>query len=147
VIPLLTIGYAAGTQAGLIAALAAEGATVLADVRALANSRKPGFAKRNLAAGLAQAGIEYWHLPALGTPSAGRDAARAGRIADMHRIFRSHLAGTEAQAALAALTARTRDARVCLLCLEDDPAGCHRTLVAEAVSAATGAPIRHLHPI
>ncbi len=143
---VLTIGYEAGTQAGLIATLRAEGAVVLADVRALANSRKPGFSKRNLAAALAEAGIEYWHLPALGTPAAGREAARAGRTAEMHRIFHAHLAGTEAQAALAALTARTRDARVCLLCLEDDPARCHRMLVAEAVTAATGAPIRHLHP-
>lgn len=143
---VLTIGYEAGTQAGLIAALQAAGAVVLADVRALANSRKPGFAKRNLAAALAGAGIEYWHLPALGTPAAGREAARAGRTAEMHRIFRTHLAGTEAQAALATLTARTREAQVCLLCLEDDPARCHRTLVAEAVTAATGATIRHLHP-
>lgn len=145
--PVLTIGYEAGTQAGLIAALRAEGATVLADVRALANSRKPGFSKRNLAAALQQAGIEYWHLPALGTPAAGREAARAGRTPEMHRIFRAHMAGTEAQAALAALTARTREAPVCLLCLEDDPARCHRTLVAEAVAAATGAPLRHLHPL
>lgn len=143
---VLTIGYEAGTQPGLIAALQAEGAMVLADVRALANSRKPGFSKRNLAAALGAAGIEYWHLPALGTPAAGREAARAGRTPEMHRIFNAHLAGTEAQAALAALTARTRETRVCLLCLEDDPARCHRTLVAEAVVAATGAPIRHLHP-
>lgn len=145
--PLLTIGYEAGTQPGLIAALRAEGATVLADVRALANSRKPGFAKRGLAAALGEAGIAYWHLPALGTPAAGREAARAGRTPEMHRIFRAHLTGVEAQAALAALTDRTRTERVCLLCLEDDPARCHRTLVAEAVTAATGAPLRHLHPL
>jgi len=144
--PLLTIGYEAGTQPGLIAALQAAGATVLADVRALANSRKPGFAKRGLAAALEGAGIAYWHLPALGTPAAGRVAARAGRTAEMHRIFRAHLAGVEPQAALAALAERTRREPVCLLCLEDDPAACHRTLVAEAVAATTGAAIRHLHP-
>lgn len=144
--PLLTIGYEAGTQPGLIAALQAAGAVVLADVRALANSRKPGFAKRSLAAALEGAGIAYWHLPALGTPAAGRAAARAGRTAEMHRIFRAHLAGVEPQAALAALAERTRREPVCLLCLEDDPAACHRTLVAEAVAATTGAAIRHLHP-
>ncbi|MBX9699518.1 MAG: DUF488 domain-containing protein, partial [Acetobacteraceae bacterium] len=77
--PLLTIGYEAGTQAGLVAALRAAGATVLADVRAIANSRKPGFSKRSLAAALEEAGIAYWHIPALGTPAAGREAARAGR--------------------------------------------------------------------
>jgi len=144
--PLLTIGYEAGTQGGLIGALQAAGVTVLADVRALANSRKPGFAKRSLSAALEQAGIAYWHVPALGTPAAGRVAARAGRTAEMHRIFRAHLAGVEAQAALATLAGRTRQEPVCLLCLEDDPTACHRTLVAEAVVATTGASIRHLHP-
>ena len=145
--PLLTIGYEAGTQAGLIAALKAAGTAVLADVRALANSRKPGFSKRALAAALEGAGIAYWHLPALGTPATGRAAARAGRTAEMHRIFRAHLRGTEAQAALAELTDRSRRETVCLLCLEDDPARCHRSLVAEAVAGATGAPVQHLHPL
>jgi uncharacterized protein (DUF488 family) len=144
--PLCTIGYGSATPDRLIAALRAAGATTVADVRALANSRRPGFAKRALSAALAEAGIGYWHLPVLGTPAAGRAAVRAGRPAAMHGIFREHLAGTEAQGGLAALTERTRHEIVCLLCLEDDPATCHRTLVAEAVAATTGATIRHLHP-
>jgi uncharacterized protein (DUF488 family) len=143
---LLTIGYEAGTPDRLIAALREAGAVTVADVRALANSRKPGFAKRALAAALAAAGIGYWHLPALGTPAAGRVAARAGRVAEMRHIFAAHLAGTEAQAALAALTESSRREAICLLCLEEDPAACHRALIAEAVSAATGARVRHLHP-
>src|SRR5215217_6721753 len=119
------------------------GAAVLADVRALANSRRPGFAKRALSAALEEAGIAYWHLPALGTPAEGRAAVRAGRPAAMRPVFLRHLEGLEPRAALAALTERTRREPVCLLCLEDDPAHCHRSLVAEAVAAATGAPVRH----
>jgi uncharacterized protein YeaO (DUF488 family) len=58
----------------------------------------------------------------------------------MRRIFGAHLAGTEPQAALAELRDRARREPVCLLCLEADPAQCHRTLVAEALDL----PIRHL---
>jgi hypothetical protein len=63
----------------------------------------------------------------------------------MRRIFAARLAGTEAQAALALLAERARREPVCLLCLEADPARCHRTLVAEAVAAETGQAMIHLH--
>jgi uncharacterized protein (DUF488 family) len=112
----------------------------LVDVRALANSRRPGFAKRALTAALEEAGIGYLHIPALGTPAEGRAAVREGRPEEMRRIFAARLAGVEAQAALAGLSAQARRQPLCLLCLEADPARCHRTLVAEAV----GLPVRHL---
>ena len=65
----------------------------------------------------------------------------------MRRIFAAHLAGTEAQAALAGLAERASRERVCLLCLEADPAVCHRTLVAEAVAAGVpGVVVTHLQP-
>jgi uncharacterized protein (DUF488 family) len=139
---ILTIGYEAATPPRLIEALRAERVATLVDVRALANSRRPGFAKRALSAALEEAGIGYLHLPALGTPAAGREAARSGRPQEMRRIFARHLEGTEPQAALAGLRDRAGRERVCLLCLEADPAQCHRTLVAEAV----GMEVRHLHP-
>jgi uncharacterized protein (DUF488 family) len=137
-----TIGYEGTTPAALIATLRQAGVATLVDVRALANSRRPGFAKRALSAALEEAGIAYRHLPALGTPAAGREAVRAGRPEVMRRIFGRHLAGVEAQAALADLRAEARSGPVCLLCLEADPAQCHRTLVAEALDL----PVRHLAP-
>ncbi len=139
---ILTIGYERATPASLLAALRGAGVRTLVDVRALANSRKPGFAKGALSAALEEAGIGYLHLRALGTPAEGRQAVRSGRPEVMRRIFAAHLAGTEAQAALANLSDLARRQRVCLLCLEDDPRQCHRTLVAEAV----GLPTTHLHP-
>lgn len=143
---LCTIGYEGATPATLVAALRAAGVAAVIDVRALANSRRPGFAKRALSAALEEAGIGYAHLPALGTPAEGRAAVRAGRPAAMRPIFLRHLEGTEPQAALAGLIARSRREAVCLLCLEADPAHCHRSLVAEAVHLATGAALRHLQP-
>jgi uncharacterized protein (DUF488 family) len=146
---LFTIGYERATPPSLLAALRAAGVRRVVDVRALANSRRPGFSKRALSAALEEAGIGYRHLPALGTPPEGREAVRAGRPEDMRRIFARRLAGTEAQAALAALAEEARHEPVCLLCLEADPRNCHRTLVAEAVAALPGggggAAIRHLH--
>jgi uncharacterized protein (DUF488 family) len=139
---IATVGYETATPATLVAALHAAGVARVVDVRALANSRKPGFAKRALAAALAEAGIGYEHLPALGTPAAGREAARSGRPEVMRRIFAAHLAGEEQQAALAGLRRQARQERVCLLCLEADPAHCHHTLVAQAI----GLPVRHLAP-
>ena len=75
--PLFTTGYEAATPARLIATLRDAGVTTLVDVRALANSRRPGFAKTALSAALAEAGIGYEHLKALGTLAAGRAAMRA----------------------------------------------------------------------
>lgn len=145
--PLFTIGYEGATPGRLIAALRAAGVTTLVDVRELANSRRPGFAKRALSEALGRAGIRYEHRRELGTPAEGRAAARAGRGAEMRRIFGARLAGTEAQAAVAALAGQARRERICLLCLEADPAQCHRSLVAEAVSSGGDVAIVHLHPV
>lgn len=144
--PLFTIGYEGTTPDALVASLREAGVTTLVDVRELPNSRRPGFSKRALAEVLERAGIGYRHVRALGTPAEGRAAARAGRSAEMKRIFGARLAGTEAQAAVAGLTAAAREGRLCLLCLERDPARCHRTLVAEAIARTGGIAIVHLQP-
>ena len=143
---LFTIGYERATPPALLAALRAAGVRRVVDVRALANSRRPGFAKRALSAALEEAGIGYLHLRALGTPPEGREAVRAGRPEVMRRIFARHLAGVKAQAALAALADEARcNGPICLLCLEADPRNCHRSLVAEALAEGGGAAITHLH--
>jgi uncharacterized protein (DUF488 family) len=139
---LFTIGYADTTPARLVDTLREAGVHTVVDVRAIANSRKPGFSKRALAAALQEAGIGYLHEKALGTPAEGRAAVRGGRPEAMKPIFLRHLVGVEPQAALGALKDRAQRESVCLLCLEADPAHCHRTLVAEAV----GLPAVHLRP-
>lgn len=142
--PLRTIGYEASTFDRVRDALVADGVELLLDVRALAASRKPGFSKRLLAAGLAEAGIDYVHLQPLGTPKPGRDAVRRGDVAGMQRIFREHMAADRPQAALAEAIALAGGKSCCLLCFERDHATCHRLLVAEMVAAETGQPIVHL---
>ncbi|MEO5817251.1 MAG: DUF488 domain-containing protein [Gemmatimonadaceae bacterium] len=94
---LATIGYEGATVSGFLAALREAHIEMLVDVRALAMSRRPGFAKTRLARNLEEAGIAYLHLRGRGTPADGRAAARAGRHAKMHDIFREHLATAVAQ--------------------------------------------------
>src|SRR5947209_8195011 len=88
---IFTIGYEGTTVAEFIAALRQAGVERVIDVRALPLSRRPGFSKSPLKAALEGEGIEYLHLKALGTPSEGRAAARAGRHADLARIYAGQL--------------------------------------------------------
>ena len=64
---VFTIGYEGLDPERLTAALRTAGVTVLADVRAVANSRKRGFSKGALKTGLEEAGLGYAHLRTLGT--------------------------------------------------------------------------------
>lgn len=142
--PLFTVGYEGSTFPRVRDALSSAGTLLLLDVRALPASRKPGFSKRLLAAGLAEAGIEYVHLQPLGTPKPGRDAVRRGDVAAMHRIFHAHMDGDRPRAALAQAVAAARERPVCLLCFERDHRACHRALVAEMIAAETGQAVAHL---
>jgi uncharacterized protein (DUF488 family) len=142
---IATIGYESATIATFQQALRDAEIDLLIDVRALASSRRPGFAKTRLAANAKEAGAEYLHLRALGTPADGRAAARAGRHAEMQRIFRQQLATPEAQEELALVADLVRQGRrVCLLCFEANPEHCHRSIVAAALSAMLPARTVHL---
>jgi uncharacterized protein (DUF488 family) len=145
-IEVATVGYQGATVDGFLQALREAGIELLVDVRAVASSRRPGFAKSALAANLHGTGIDYLHLRDLGTPAPGRAAARAGRHAEMRRIFRDHLRTEAAQSALDALADIVRSRRACLLCLEADPTQCHRSLVADALAALVHLRIIHLAP-
>lgn len=144
---LATIGYQAATVRSCLNALREGGVELLVDVRAVASSRRPGFAKSRLAASLAEAGIGYVHLRGLGTPAEGRAAARAGQHARLRSIFREHLATPGARAELDELADLVRAGRrVCLLCFEADPAHCHRSMVADALGALMPLEVTHLMP-
>ena len=145
--PIATIGYEGASVPRFLDALREGKVELLVDVRAVASSRRPGFAKTALAANVNSVGIDYLHLRALGTPADGRAAARAGRTSEMQRIFREQLATDEAQAQLAHVADLVRAGKqVCLLCFEADAAQCHRALVADALSTRLGTPIVNLAP-
>jgi len=104
----------------------------------VASSRRAGFSKTLLAASLKAAGIDYRHLRGLGTPKPGRQAAHAGRIAEMHRIYNAHLEEPQAQLELAEACEIARDKPAALLCYEADAKNCHRDIVAGLIKDRIG---------
>lgn len=132
---LFTIGYEGATVDAFIDTLARAGVKTLVDVRAVPQSRKPGFSKRGLAAALAERGIGYRHLQRLGTPAEGRNAARAGDTVRMRRVYLDHLEAADAQAEMAMLVDQARESPSALLCFERQPAECHRSILFEQLGA------------
>ena len=141
---IFTIGYEATTIGEFLAALRQAGVARVIDVRALPLSRRPGFSKSPLRAALAEAGIDYVHLKALGTPAAGREAARKGRQAELEAIYAGQLELPEAIAQGAQMLSLASEAPSALLCFEREPGGCHRSLLLKAV--APGAEVVDLFP-
>jgi uncharacterized protein (DUF488 family) len=140
---IFTIGYEGTTVGEFIEALKNAGVERVIDVRALPLSRRPGFSKSPLRAALEESGIEYVHLKALGTPADGRAAARAGRHADLERIYSGQLELPEAIAQSAQMLDLATEKPSALLCMEREPAHCHRTLLLNAV--ARDAEVVHLY--
>jgi uncharacterized protein (DUF488 family) len=127
-----TIGYEGADPERFLTSLRDAGVTTLADVRAVALSRKRGFSKGALRASLENGGIGYRHFIALGTPKAGREAARAGDAVLMRRIYCDEVLSTEpARAAFDELADLADGQAVCLLCFERDPENCHRRVLSQ----------------
>ncbi len=130
-----SIGYERTTLAGLIEALQRHGVKTLVDVRDVANSRRAGFSKKLLAATLDESGITYIHLRALGTPKAGREANRAGRMDEFRAIYDASFQRPEAQLQLLEAADLIADNPTALLCFCGDGAKCHRSIIADALEA------------
>ena len=141
---VFTIGYEGLVQDQLLDLLLGNGIRTVLDIRAVPLSRKAGFSKNVLGASLSARGISYLHDRRLGTPKAGREAARQGRSSLMHQIFEAHMQTEPAQQGLADAIALAGESRICLLCFERAPHACHRSIVASLIHARTHQPIRHL---
>lgn len=129
-----TIGYEQTPSKAVLDELQNAGVKLLVDVRAVAASRRPGFSKKQLAAGLDERGIAYLHLRGLGTPKEGRDAARSGKYDELDQIYQAHLKTPQAREEMDELTALvTRSGPVCILCYERDHRHCHRRMIAELI--------------
>jgi uncharacterized protein (DUF488 family) len=127
-VTLWTIGYERLWPDALIAELLAAGVQRVLDVRFRPQSRRPGMSKTKLALKLAEHGISYEHRRELGTPVEIRGLFRSGHLDEARAAYRAQVAG-EALDALA--TDLERGPRTALLCLEANPAGCHRRVIAE----------------
>lgn len=142
---LFTIGYEQTPFRAVLDELQKAGVKLLVDVRAVVSSRRPGFSKTQLAAGLDERGIGYIHLRGLGTPKDGRMAARSGDMKTLSKIYHAHLKTPQARADMDELDALVMQARpVCLLCYERDHAVCHRKFIAEIIEKREGVKIENL---
>jgi uncharacterized protein (DUF488 family) len=142
---LFTIGYEQTPPKAVLDELERAGVKLLIDVRAVAASRRPGFSKKQLAAGLDERGISYLHLRGLGTPKDGREAARSGKFDAMHKIYAKHLKTPQAREELDELSALVKKyGPVCILCYERDHLHCHRRFIAEIIKDRDGVGIENL---
>ena len=141
---LFTIGYEGKTLDEMLDQLESARVELLIDVRAVAASRRPGFSKTALAGALKERGIDYLHLRPLGTPKAGREAARKGRIGEMHEIFEEQLHTPEAELAMEQALDAAAERPSALLCFEAEAGQCHRQIVAERMAGRVPFEVRDL---
>ena len=131
---LWTIGYERLLPEALVAELRAAGVRRVIDVRFRPQSRRPGMSKTRLGDLLGEHGIAYESRRELGTPPDLRVLFRAGRTAEARAAFRDYVE-TAAAAELEALADELPTAPpTALLCLEADPAVCHRRVLTEALA-------------
>jgi len=130
---LWTIGYERLPPDALVAELQRAGVERVLDVRYRPQSRRPGMSKTKLGLRLGEHGIAYEHRREFGTPPDIKPLFRSGATRQAREAFRPHVeraAALELDALASELRAGAAPTTA-LLCLEADPAHCHRRVVAE----------------
>jgi uncharacterized protein (DUF488 family) len=142
--PLCTIGYEGFHAAAWMRELRSAGIELVVDVRDLPLSRRRGFSKSALRTSLAEHGVDYVHMRALGNPKELREELKSGLAFDE---FAQRFAGLLDQHAdvLRDLAALAADRPTCLVCFEEDPTRCHRSLVADRVVGLSHGALRVEH--
>jgi uncharacterized protein (DUF488 family) len=138
-----TIGYQGARIEQVIASLATAQVSVLVDTRETPMSRRAEFRPRSLEAALADAGIRYLSVRALGAPKQLRLLATQDWDV-FAEGYRERLALVREE--LERLVPLVAAERVCLLCFEADPAACHRSLLAHEIEGRLGVEAVHLRP-
>ena len=128
-----TVGYERLLPPALVAELEAAGVKRVIDVRFRPQSRRPGMSKTRLSELLGDHGIAYEHRRELGTPADLRFLFHAGRIAEAATAYRAHVEAHSPDALDGLAAELDHGPRTALLCLEADPAGCHRRVITDAL--------------
>jgi uncharacterized protein (DUF488 family) len=126
-----TIGYERLLPLALVAELQAAGVQRLIDVRYRPQSRRAGMSKTRLGQLLADHDIAYEHRRSLGTPADIRWFYKNNQVATGAAAFRTHLEAESSEALDALAAELPTGPRTALMCLEAEPADCHRSIVAE----------------
>ncbi len=142
---MLTVGHSNRPLEEFLHLLRAHGVRLLADIRTVPKSRyNPHFNRENLPGPLAAAGIDYVHLGGLGgLRHARKDSANTGWRNSSFRGYADYMQTPEFERALAELVELDAHRSTAVMCAEAVPWRCHRSLVADALTAR-GIPVRHI---
>ena len=141
---LFTIGYQGMTQESFFNKILSNGVKIVIDVRAIPHSRKKGFSKKGLESRANELGLKYEHIGSLGTPD---DIRKAFKLSGNFEEFAGRYLDTIAHEddLLNDLSQEILKSVCCLLCYEQMPSECHRSLVAGEIAKRIPAPLQVLH--
>jgi uncharacterized protein (DUF488 family) len=135
---MYTIGHSTHTFEEFVDLLGAYTIQLLVDVRTIPRSRAhPQFSSDLLSESLRAAGINYYHLKALGgLRHPAKDSPNTGWRNASFRGFADYMANPAFGAGLAELEELARGHKTAIMCAEALPWRCHRSLIADALTVA-----------
>lgn len=143
-IAIYTMGYSGTSVGGFLEACSRNGIKQILDVRNNPWSRKPGFSKKALSEHCRRARIEYLNIPELGAPRELRkDLAGPGSRMDLLDYYQNVIL-PERRPEIDRAIEYIRRAPTALVCLEADPAECHRSRLADELARVSGLTVEHL---
>jgi len=139
---LYMAGYEGLSIDGFLNRLMLQGMERVIDVRSNPVSRRYGFHKSTLSRLCGDVGIAYVHFPELGIVSEERQQLLA--IDDRETLFANYEARVlpRQQSSIQEVAHLMQERASVLVCVEADPAECHRSRLAEALATLTALP-RH----
>ncbi len=144
-VEIFTIGHSTRAIREFTALLAEHHIQRLVDVRTVPRSRhNPQFNQDALPGALEQTGIAYTHQPGLGgLRHARKDSPNTGWHNASFRGYADYMMTAEFDRALAALIKLAGRDRIAIMCAEAVPWRCHRSLIADALTAR-GVTVTHI---
>jgi uncharacterized protein (DUF488 family) len=134
---VLTLGHSTRPIEEFLRMLTGHHVEMLIDVRTIPRSRRnPQFEQQALAASLADAGIDYRHMPELGgLRKPRRDSTNTAWRHAGFRGYADYMQSPAFAAAIEKLVSLAADRTVAVMCAEAVPWRCHRSLIADALAA------------
>jgi 3-methyladenine DNA glycosylase/8-oxoguanine DNA glycosylase len=143
-VEVYTIGHSTRPIEELVRALRDLGVSMLVDIRSIPRSRhNPQFNADALSVTLPACGLRYAHLARLGGRRRARpDSPNTGWRNVSFRGFADYMSTADFEAGLQELRAMMSHGNIALMCAEAVPWRCHRSLIADALTAR-GARVCH----
>jgi uncharacterized protein (DUF488 family) len=142
---VFTVGHSNRTAQDFLDTLTAHQIDLVADVRTMPRSRhNPQFNLDTLAGSLAEVGIKYLHMPALGgLRHPRRHSTNTGWKNESFRGYADYMQTDEFERNLNDLLAVAQGRRLATMCAESVPWRCHRSMIADALTARD-VPVMHI---